>query len=58
MNKTDLVEAVAAKTGQTKTATAALLECFIEAIKESLVKNETVQLIGFGAFEVLSLIHI
>ena len=52
MNKTELVDAVAAKTGQTKTATAALLDGFIEAVKESLVKNESVQLIGFGAFEV------
>ncbi len=52
MNKSELIDAVAAKTGQTKTATAALLDGFIETVKESLAKNESVQLIGFGAFEV------
>jgi DNA-binding protein HU-beta len=52
MNKTELVDAVAAKTGQTKAATAALLDGFMEAVTESLVKSESVQLIGFGAFEV------
>ncbi|HCN68878.1 MAG TPA: DNA-binding protein [Candidatus Accumulibacter sp.] len=52
MNKTELVDAVAAKTGQTKAATAVLLDGFIEAVTESLVKSESVQLIGFGTFEV------
>ena len=52
MNKTELIDAVAAKTGQTKAATAVLLDGFIEAVTESLVKSESVQLIGFGTFEV------
>lgn len=52
MNKTELIEAVAAKTGQTKAAAAALLDGFIETVKETLAKNESVQLVGFGAFEV------
>lgn len=52
MNKTELVDAVAAKIGQTKAATAVLLDGFIEAVTESLVKSESVQLIGFGTFEV------
>ncbi|NMQ06850.1 HU family DNA-binding protein [Candidatus Accumulibacter phosphatis] len=52
MNKAELVDAVAAKTGQTKAATAVLLDGFIEAVTESLVKSESVQLIGFGTFEV------
>ena len=52
MNKTELVDAVAAKTGQSKAATAVLLDGFIEVVTESLVKSESVQLIGFGTFEV------
>jgi DNA-binding protein HU-beta len=52
MNKTELIDAVAAKTGQTKAATAALLDALIETVKDSLVNNESVQLIGFGVFEV------
>lgn len=52
MNKTELIDAMATKTGQTKAATAALLDGFLETVKDCLVKNESVQLIGFGAFEV------
>ena len=33
MNKTELIDAVATKTGQTKAATAALLDGFIETVK-------------------------
>lgn len=36
----------------TKANTALVLDGMIEAVKESLVKNESVQLIGFGSFEV------
>lgn len=52
MNKTELIHAVAAKSGLTKANTALVLDGMIEAVKESLVKNESVQLIGFGSFEV------
>lgn len=52
MNKTELIDAVAAKSGLSKTNTAAALDGIIEIVKESLAKNEPVQLIGFGGFEV------
>lgn len=52
MNKTELIDAVAAKSGQSKANTAAVLDGMIEAVKESLAKSESVQLIGFGTFEV------
>ena len=52
MNKTELIDAVAAQSGQSKAATAAVLEGMIETIKDALLKNEPVQLIGFGTFEV------
>ena len=52
MNRSELIDAVTAKTGQTKAATAASLDGIIEAIKDTLAKSELVQLIGFGAFEV------
>ena len=41
MNKTELIDAVAAKTGQTKAATAALLDGFIETVKETLARVQT-----------------
>jgi len=52
MNKTELIDAVAAQSGQSKVATAAVLEGMMETIKDALLKNESVQLIGFGTFEV------
>jgi len=55
MNKTELVAAVAAKTGLTKKDTEATLNAFVEAVEGELKKKDgKVQLIGFGTFEVKS----
>ena len=51
MNKTDLVNAVAAKGFTKKDADAAVAAVF-EAIEGALVKGDKVQLIGFGSFKV------
>ena len=51
MNKTDLVNAVAAK-GLTKKDAAAAVDAVFGAIEGALVKGDKVQLIGFGTFEV------
>ncbi|MBR2216645.1 MAG: HU family DNA-binding protein [Selenomonadaceae bacterium] len=52
MTKTELVGKLAAKTELSKKDAAKALEAFMESVKESLVKGEKVQLIGFGTFEV------
>ena len=52
MNKTELIDAVAAQSGQSKATTAAVLEGMMNTVKEALLRNESVQLIGFGTFEV------
>ncbi len=52
MNKSELVAAMAAKTGETKKSAEANLNAFTEAVEEALVKGEKVQLVGFGSFEV------
>ena len=52
MNKSDLISAIAAKTGETKKSAEASLNAVTEAITEALVKGEKVQLVGFGSFEV------
>lgn len=52
MNKSDLIAAIAAKTGDTKKGAEAALNAFTSAVTESLVKGEKVQLVGFGSFEV------
>ena len=52
MNKSDLVAAMAAKTGDTKKSTEETLNAFVDVVTEALVKGEKVQLVGFGSFEV------
>ena len=55
MNKSDLIAAVAAKTGSTKKDAEATINSFVEVVTEALealVKGEKVQLVGFGSFEV------
>ena len=52
MNKAELVDAIASKTGSSKKAAEAALNATIEAISASLKKGDKVQLVGFGSFEV------
>ena len=52
MNKSDLIAAMAAKTGETKKSAEASLDAFVAVVTESLKKGEKVQLVGFGSFEV------
>ena len=52
MNKTELIAAIAAKTGETKKDAEATLNAFVDVVTESLVKGDKVQLVGFGSFEV------
>ena len=51
MNKSELIAAMAAKTGETKKSAEANLNAFIEVVTEALVKADKVQLVGFGSFE-------
>ena len=50
MNKQELVDAVAAKSGATKAAAADTLDALIGTITAAVTKGDTVQLIGFGSF--------
>jgi len=52
MNKTELIAAVAEKTGQTKKSTEETIVATFDAITEALAAGDKVQLIGFGNFEV------
>lgn len=52
MNKTELVEAIAAKTEGTKKNAELHLAAFIDVVTEALQKEEKIQLVGFGTFEV------
>lgn len=52
MNKTQLIDVVANKTGLKKKDAEAAVVAVIESIEEALKSGEKVQLIGFGTFEV------
>ena len=52
MNKTELIAAVAAKTGMSKKDAEKAVAATVDAITESLVKGDKVQVSGFGIFEV------
>ena len=52
MNKSDLIAAVAAKTGDTKKNAEASINALIDVIAESLKDGEKNQVVGFGSFEV------
>ena len=52
MNKTELIEKIAAGAGLSKADAKKALEATTEAIKGALVAGEKVQLIGFGTFSV------
>ena len=52
MNKTQLIDVVATKTGLTKKAAEAAVNAVMAAIENALVEGDKVQLVGFGTFEV------
>ena len=52
MNKTQLIEAVAAKTDLTKKQAEAAVNATIASVIEALKAGDKVQLVGFGTFEV------
>lgn len=51
MNKTELIAAMAEKTGLTKKDAENALNAAIETLTEAMVKGDRVQVSGFGIFE-------
>lgn len=52
MTKSELVSAIAEKSGLTKKDTDSFLKAFVESVSESLEKGDSVSLVGFGTFSV------
>ena len=52
MNKTELIEKIAATAGLTKADSKKALEATLTAVKDALAAGEKVSLIGFGTFSV------
>lgn len=52
MNKTELIEKIAAGSCLTKTDAKKALDATVEAIKETLIAGDKIALVGFGTFSV------
>lgn len=52
MNKTELIDAMAADAGITKAAAKKALESFLGNVEKSLKKGNRVSLVGFGSWSV------
>ena len=53
MNKTEFVEAVAKEAAATKVAAAQVVNAMIKVVEKSLKKGESIQITGFGTFDVI-----
>lgn len=51
LNKTQIIDAVAEKTGMKKKEADAAVNAFLAAVEEALAAGDKVQLVGFGTFE-------
>ena len=52
MNKSELIDAIAAKSGVSKADAGKIVDAFVETVVETVTKGEGVRLIGFGTFGV------
>jgi DNA-binding protein HU-beta len=52
VNKSELIEAIAASADLPKAAAGRALDAMIESVTDSLKKGDTVSLVGFGTFTV------
>ncbi|MCP3718289.1 HU family DNA-binding protein [Paraburkholderia sp. CNPSo 3281] len=50
MNKQELIDAVAASTGETKAATGAAIDAILDVVTRAVTSGDSVQLVGFGSF--------
>lgn len=52
MNKQELIDTIAARSGDTKAATADLVNAVLEVVASAISQGESVQLVGLGTFSV------
>ena len=52
MNKTDLINEIAAKANLNKVQAKAALDAMLESMSQALADEDRIQLIGFGTFQV------
>jgi len=51
MNKSEFIDAIAAKTDMSKAAAGRALEAVLDTITDTVAKGDSVSVIGFGTFE-------
>ncbi|MCP5277936.1 MAG: HU family DNA-binding protein [Thiobacillus sp.] len=51
MNKSEFIDAIAAKTDMSKAAAGRALEAMLDTIVDTVAKGDSVSVIGFGTFE-------
>lgn len=51
MNKSELIEAVAEKSEESKASTARVLDALLDVLTAQMASGEKVSLVGFGTFE-------
>lgn len=52
MNKTELIEKIAAASGLSKADSKSAFDATVQAIKEALIAGDKIALVGFGTFSV------
>ena len=52
MNKTELIEKIAAASGLSKADSKSALDATVQAIKEALIAGDKIALVGFGTFSI------
>jgi DNA-binding protein HU-beta len=52
MNKTELIDKIAAGAGISKVDAKKALDATVEAIKDALIAGDKIQLVGFGTFSI------
>jgi DNA-binding protein HU-beta len=50
MNKTELIDAIAADSDESKAAVQRILDSLIDNVTSAVAKGDSVQLVGFGTF--------
>lgn len=50
MNKTELIDAIAADSDESKAAVQRILDALIDNVTSAVAKGDSVQLVGFGTF--------
>ena len=50
MNKQELIDAIAASTGESKSSTGEAIDAILQVVTAVVTRGEAVQLVGFGSF--------